>query len=215
MPSWSRLLLTTFWFSTRGISAQSFCTSQSGVLSGMSFWILPDLPLVFGRVVDIILRAVLSRKVCKTLAMNRSGGCYQHFPHLLSCASLLFSLSSMLPAWTPSALWFRWRFVSPFPSSHRRMLWCLRLGFRCSLGICLFFWVCWLQFAALQSWSLGFSSSHRCCCCAHQCCFHFHFLRFLVQIRLAHCRRIFFFEEFSKDIGNPFTRRDDFSFLIL
>ena len=115
----------------------------------------------------------------------------------------------MPQAWTRFALWLRWRFVSPFLSSHRRMLWCLLLLFRCCLGICLF-WLCWLQFATLQSWSLGFSSSHRCCCCcAHQCCFHFYFLRFLVQIRLAHCRRIIFVE-FSKDNGNPFTRRDDF-----
>ena len=44
----------------------------------------------------------------------------------------------MPPVWTHSALRFRWRCVSPFLSSHHRMLWCLLLWFRCCLGICLF-----------------------------------------------------------------------------
>ena len=46
------------------------------------------------------------------------------------------------------------------------------------------------------------------------CCSHFHSLRFLGPFLLVHCRRIFFVE-FSKDIGNPFSRSDDFTFIIL
>ena len=40
--------------------------------------------------------------------------------------------------------------------------------------------------------------------------YNFHFHRFLFQFLLVHCRRLI-----SKDIDNSFTKRDDFSFLIL
>ena len=149
-PSSGRLSRSTFWFTTDGISGQSFCTSQDGLLFGKSFWIPPDIPLVFGRFLDIICCTVLSWTVYTTLAKSRSGGSFQRLPRLLICVSLSFSLSSMPLVWTRSALRFRWIFVSPFLSSHRRMLWCLRLWFRCCLKICLF-WVCWLQFATLLS----------------------------------------------------------------
>ena len=94
----------------------------------------------------------------------------------------------MPPAWIHSASWFRWRFVSPFL---RLIVACFNVF--CSDSVAVwgfaFFMVCWLQFATLLSWSLGFSSSHWCCCYAHRCCSHFHSLRFLAQILLVHCRR--------------------------
>ena len=96
--SWSRLSRPTFWFTTHGISDQSFCASQDGLLFGKSFWIPPDLPLGFGQVLDTICSTVLSRTVCTTLAKNRSGGSFQHLPRVLCCVSLLFSLFAM-PLW--------------------------------------------------------------------------------------------------------------------
>ena len=36
-PSWNQLSLSTFWFTTRDISAQSICTLQGGLLSGRIF----------------------------------------------------------------------------------------------------------------------------------------------------------------------------------
>ena len=86
--SWSRTSLSTFWYPTRGISVQSSCTSQSGPLSGMSFWIQPDLQLVLGRVVDTIFRTETSRTLCTTQAMSWLGGSYLHFPRHLSCVTL-------------------------------------------------------------------------------------------------------------------------------
>ena len=47
---------------------------------------------------SIIFRTELSRTVCTTRAMSKSGGSYSHFPRLLSCVSLLSSLSSSLQA---------------------------------------------------------------------------------------------------------------------
>ena len=67
------------------------------------------------------------------------------------------------------------------------------------------FWVCWLQFATLLSWSLGFLSSHRCCCSARLCCCSCHRHPIHVLNHLAHC---------SKDICNSFSRCDAFSFLV-
>ena len=95
----------------------------------------------------------------------------------------------MPPVWTHSALWFRWRFVSPFLSSHHRMLWCLLLWFRCCLGICLFLslLIAVRNSSVVISWILIIS--FWCCCYAHRCCSHFHSHRFLVQFILVHCRR--------------------------
>ena len=139
--------------------------------------------------------------------MSRSGGSYSHFPHVLSCVSLLSSLSN--PQGVNS---FRLKIslkicltISLVSSSHSARIPLLSGD--------LPFWVCWLQFATLLSWSLGFLSSHRCCCSAHQCCFYFRLHLILVQTRLAHCRRIMFVE-FSKDINNPVSRCDALSFLI-
>ena len=55
----------------------------------------PDLLLVSGQALGIIFRTELSRTVCTTRAMSKSGGGYSHFPRLLSCVSLLSSLSSV------------------------------------------------------------------------------------------------------------------------
>ena len=75
----------------------------------------------------------------------------------------------MPPVWTHFALRFRWRSLSAFLSSHRRMLW--SADFR----------VCWLQYVILQSWSLEFSQSHSFLRFTHRGCFHFYSFRFLVQ----------------------------------
>ena len=156
--------------------------------------------------------------------MSRSGDSYQHFPHLLLCIRDLKS--------------YRRERQNNFTSFHASGVNSFR--FMISLKICLTMSLVSSSHALMSSARIPllsgdlpflslliavrnssvvisgvlFSSSHWCCCCAHRCCFHCHSLRFLVQIRLARCRRIFFVG-FSKDIGNPFTRRDDLSFLIL
>ena len=61
------------------------------------FWSQPDLLLVSGQALGIIFCTELSRTICATRAMNKSGGNYSHF----SCVSLLSSLSSSLQAWIP------------------------------------------------------------------------------------------------------------------
>ena len=54
---------------THGISVQSICTLQSGLLSGGIFWSQPDLLLVSGQALGIIFRAELSRTVCTKRVM--------------------------------------------------------------------------------------------------------------------------------------------------
>ena len=92
-PSWSRLSLSTFWFSTRDISAQSSCTLQSGLFSGEIFWSQPDLPLVSGRALGIIFRTEPSRTVCTTKAMSKSGGSHWRSPRIpFLCITFIFTL---------------------------------------------------------------------------------------------------------------------------
>ena len=82
-------------------SVQSICMLQGGPLSGRNVWSQPDLLLVSGQALGIIFHTLLTRTVCTTRAMSKSGGSYSHFPRLLSCVSLLSSLSSSLQAWIP------------------------------------------------------------------------------------------------------------------
>ena len=73
MPSWSRPLLSTFWFPTHGISVQFFCMLQCGLLSGRIFWIQPDLQLIYGKALGIFLVTDLSRTVCTTRGNEQIG----------------------------------------------------------------------------------------------------------------------------------------------
>ena len=82
MPSWSPPSQSTFWFTTPGICVPSFCKSQGGPLSGKFFWSQPDLLLDFGQALGIIFHTRLSRTVCTSLVMSKSGGNCSHFPRL-------------------------------------------------------------------------------------------------------------------------------------
>ena len=87
-PSWNRPSLSTFWFTTHGISVQSICILQGGLLIGRIFWIQPDLLLVFGQALGIIFRTKLSRTACTTQVMSKSGGSCSHSRRHLSLVSL-------------------------------------------------------------------------------------------------------------------------------
>ena len=54
------------------------CTLQGDTLSGRFFGIQPDLLLVFGQALGIIFRTELSRIVCTTQVMSKSGGSCSH-----------------------------------------------------------------------------------------------------------------------------------------
>ena len=138
--------------------------------------------------------------------MSISNGSYIHFPRHLSCVTLLFSLSSRLQEWIHFVLWFRWRSVSSLLSSPRHKLWCLLLESRRCLVIYLFqFHGRVLQFFTRALW---YSRHFFSVADVHvYVAFISKFVLLIVVVK--------FFVEFTEDIGNPFTRRDDFSAFIL